>query len=228
MSLPRTQHFFILGVARGSAVGSVLSSSFHCMNDPQPEGSHGKPHRTTKILRPTLMGGGAAAAWPLAARAQQGERMRRIGVLVPQDQDSPVAQARIAALMQELRQLGWTGRNARIDIHWAGADAENIRKHAAELATLGTIGRHHSSDRCPLTRRLRERSRLTLRTSHTTINGGRRSPYVLGAAPLRCARVQGWISGFGVPADPWPSLVESRCATAAIRRVLRCGATTAR
>jgi putative tryptophan/tyrosine transport system substrate-binding protein len=62
--------------------------------------------------------------------------MRRIGVLVPQDQDSPVAQARIAALMQELRQLGWTGRNARIDIHWAGADAENIRKHAAELATL--------------------------------------------------------------------------------------------
>ena len=62
--------------------------------------------------------------------------MRRIGVLVPLDQDSPVAQARIAALLQELRQLGWTGRNVRIDIHWAGADAENIRKHAAELATL--------------------------------------------------------------------------------------------
>jgi ABC-type uncharacterized transport system substrate-binding protein len=82
----------------------------------------------------TLLGG--AAAWPVAARAQQGERMRRIGVLVPQDQDSPVAQARIAALLQELRQLGWTGRNARIDIHWAGADAESIRKHAAELATL--------------------------------------------------------------------------------------------
>ena len=76
----------------------------------------------------TLLGG-AAAAWPLAVRAQQSDRMRRIGVLVPQDQDSPVAQARIAALLQELRQLGWTGRNARIDIHWAGADAENIRKH---------------------------------------------------------------------------------------------------
>ena len=83
----------------------------------------------------TLLGG-AAAAGPFAAGAQQGERMRRIGVLVPQDQDSPVAQARIAALLQELRQLGWTGRNARIDIHWAGADAESIRKHAAELATL--------------------------------------------------------------------------------------------
>jgi putative ABC transport system substrate-binding protein len=80
--------------------------------------------------------GGSAAAWPLAVRAQQSDRMRRIGVLVPQDQDSPVAQARIAALLQELRQLGWTGRNARIDIHWAGADAENIRKHAAELASL--------------------------------------------------------------------------------------------
>ena len=84
----------------------------------------------------TLLGGGAAA-WPLAARAQQpGERMRRIGVLVPQDQDNPAGQARIAALLQELQQLGWTGRNVRIDIHWAGADAEKIRKHAAELATL--------------------------------------------------------------------------------------------
>jgi putative tryptophan/tyrosine transport system substrate-binding protein len=83
----------------------------------------------------TLLGG-AVAAWPLAARAQQADRIRRIGVLVPQDQDSPVAQARVGALLQELRQLGWTGRNARIDIHWAGTDAENIRKHAAELATL--------------------------------------------------------------------------------------------
>jgi putative ABC transport system substrate-binding protein len=80
--------------------------------------------------------GGAGAAWPLAARAQQDERVRRIGMLVPQDQDSPVAQARIAALLQKLRQLGWTGRNVRIDIHWARADAENIRKHAVELVTL--------------------------------------------------------------------------------------------
>jgi ABC-type uncharacterized transport system substrate-binding protein len=80
--------------------------------------------------------GGAAAAWSLAARAQQDERMRRISVLVPQDQDSPVAQARIAALLQELQRLGWTGRNVRIDIRWAGAEVENIRKHAAELAAL--------------------------------------------------------------------------------------------
>jgi putative ABC transport system substrate-binding protein len=81
----------------------------------------------------TLLGG--AAAWPLAAPAQS-ERVRRIGVLMPNDQDNPAAQARIAALLQELQQLGWTGRNVRIDIRWAGADADKIRKHAAELATL--------------------------------------------------------------------------------------------
>jgi putative tryptophan/tyrosine transport system substrate-binding protein len=83
----------------------------------------------------TLLGG-AVAAWPLAARAQQPERMRRIGVLMPNDRDNPPAQARIAALLQELQQMGWTGRNVRIDIHWAGADPEKIRKHAAELAAL--------------------------------------------------------------------------------------------
>jgi ABC-type uncharacterized transport system substrate-binding protein len=80
--------------------------------------------------------GGAAAAWPVVARAQQPERSRRVGVLMPHDQDSPVGQARIAALVQELQRLGWTGRNVRIDIRWAGADTENIRKHAAELAAL--------------------------------------------------------------------------------------------
>jgi len=63
--------------------------------------------------------------------------VRRIGVLVPQDQDSPVAQARIAALLQELRQLGWTGRNVRIDIHWAGADAENRMKRREFITLLG-------------------------------------------------------------------------------------------
>jgi putative ABC transport system substrate-binding protein len=90
-----------------------------------------QPHRREFI---TLLGG--AAVSPRAAFAQTTERMRRIGVLVPQDQDSPVGQARIAALLQELERLGWTGRNVRIDIRWAGADAEKIRKHATELATL--------------------------------------------------------------------------------------------
>ena len=63
--------------------------------------------------------GGAAAAWPLAARAQQGERMRRIGVLMNVAVDDPEGQARIAAFHQGLEEWGWTlGRNARIDARW--------------------------------------------------------------------------------------------------------------
>ena len=84
----------------------------------------------------TLLGG-AAAAWPLAARAQQRERMRRIGVLMPLAADDPESQARIAAFLQGLQQLGWTvGRNVRIDTRWAAADADDIRRHAAELVAL--------------------------------------------------------------------------------------------
>jgi putative tryptophan/tyrosine transport system substrate-binding protein len=83
----------------------------------------------------TLLGG--AAAWPLAARAQQSERMRRIGVLMPFAADDPEGQARIAALLQELQPLGWTvGRNVRIDYRWSAGDAVNMRKYAAELVAL--------------------------------------------------------------------------------------------
>ena len=82
----------------------------------------------------TLLGG-AAAAWPLAARAQQGEQVRRIGVLMYLPADDPEGQARFAALVQALTQLGWTeGRNLRIDTRWANAD--DIRSHAMELAAL--------------------------------------------------------------------------------------------
>jgi putative tryptophan/tyrosine transport system substrate-binding protein len=84
----------------------------------------------------TLLGG-AAAAWPLAARAQQGERMRRLGVLMnPAAADSD-SQASLAAFLQALRQLGWTdGGNVRIDTRWAGGDAAEIRRHAGDLAAL--------------------------------------------------------------------------------------------
>jgi putative ABC transport system substrate-binding protein len=83
----------------------------------------------------TLVGG--AAAWPLAARAQQPERMRRIGVLTGVAADDPDDQARIAAFLQALQQLGWTdGRNVRFDIRWAAGNNENIRKYAAELVAL--------------------------------------------------------------------------------------------
>ena len=83
----------------------------------------------------TLAGG--AAAWPLAARAQQGGGMRRIGVLLPATADDPEFQARVAAFVQGLQQLGWTeGRNVRIDIRWGAGDAERIRRYAAELVAL--------------------------------------------------------------------------------------------
>jgi putative ABC transport system substrate-binding protein len=84
----------------------------------------------------TLLGG-AAAAWPLAARAQQGEGVRRIGVLLNLAENDPEGKARLGAFLQGLQQLGWTdGRNVQIDIRWAGGDAERIRTHAAELVTL--------------------------------------------------------------------------------------------
>ena len=83
----------------------------------------------------TLLGG-AAVAWPIAGRAQQGERMRRIGVLWSVA-DDPDGQIRSAAFLQGLQQLGWTvGRNVRIDYRWGAGDADNMRKYAAELVAL--------------------------------------------------------------------------------------------
>ena len=82
----------------------------------------------------TLLGG--AAAWPVAARAQQPERMRRIGVLMSTAADDPEGKARIAALLGGLQQLGWTdGRNAQIEVRWPRGDAE-ARQYATELVAL--------------------------------------------------------------------------------------------
>ena len=84
----------------------------------------------------TLLGG-AAAAWPIAARAQQRERMRRIAVLSGQAADDQDNKVRLAAFQQRLQQLGWTdGHNVRIDYRFAAANAENYRKYAAELVAL--------------------------------------------------------------------------------------------
>jgi ABC-type uncharacterized transport system substrate-binding protein len=83
----------------------------------------------------TLLGG--AAAGPLAARAQQPDRMRRIGVLMAAAADDPEYQTRMGAFLQELALLGWTdGRNVRIDTRWATTNADEIRRHAVELAAL--------------------------------------------------------------------------------------------
>jgi putative ABC transport system substrate-binding protein len=80
---------------------------------------------------------GAAAAWPLAARAQQGERMRRIGVLTNLAEHDPEERRRMAAFTQALQQLGWhDGRNVQIDYRRTAGDAERTRRYAAELVTL--------------------------------------------------------------------------------------------
>jgi putative tryptophan/tyrosine transport system substrate-binding protein len=84
----------------------------------------------------TLLGG-AAAAWPLAAHAQQPERMRRIGVLMGGAGSDPVEQARLAAFLDGLQQLGWTdGRNVRVDTRWPAGNADRYRTYAAELVGL--------------------------------------------------------------------------------------------
>src|SRR6516225_5976613 len=83
----------------------------------------------------TLLGG--AAAWPLAARAQQGDRVRRIGVLVQGDENDPVVKTYVSAFTQALAGLGWTdGRNVRMDVRWGGVDINRIRALARELVGL--------------------------------------------------------------------------------------------
>ena len=83
----------------------------------------------------TLLGG--AAAWPVAARAQQSERMRRIAVLLPATTDDPQYQTWFGAFLQGLQQSGWTiGRNVQIDTRWATANADAVRRNAAELVAL--------------------------------------------------------------------------------------------
>src|SRR5262245_15672432 len=105
------------------------------MNDPRPEG-----HMASYIGRRKFLAalGGAAAAWPLAARAQQ-PKVRRIGVLMNTFSDDAEGQARLAAFHQGLQQLGWTvGHNVQIDYRWGGDDAERHRRGAAELVALGS------------------------------------------------------------------------------------------
>ena len=83
----------------------------------------------------TLLGG--AAAWPLAARAQQPDQVRRVGVLMNVAADDPEAHARNVAFLQSLQEFGWTeGRNLRIDHRWAAGDADRLRRDAAELLAL--------------------------------------------------------------------------------------------
>jgi putative ABC transport system substrate-binding protein len=87
--------------------------------------------------RAFIAGLGGAAAWPLVGRAQQPEQMRRIGVFMPYPANNAQAQARNAAFLQGLQQLGWiVGRNVQIDYRWSTGDAGDRRKDAAELIAL--------------------------------------------------------------------------------------------
>jgi putative ABC transport system substrate-binding protein len=80
---------------------------------------------------------GGAAVWPLATRAQQSERQRRVGALISTAADDPEGLARVGALLQGLQQAGWTDRlNVRLDVRWTAGEAERLRKHAAELVGL--------------------------------------------------------------------------------------------
>src|SRR5215831_9226194 len=81
--------------------------------------------------------GGAAAGWPLAGRAQQRKQMRRVGALMPWTASDPQVQARYAAFLQGLQQLGWTvGTNVEIDSRWSAGNEGETRRHAAELVAL--------------------------------------------------------------------------------------------
>ena len=87
--------------------------------------------------REFITGIGVTAAWALAARAQQRERMRRIGVLTPRDENDPEWKPRYSAFAQALADLGWIdGRNVRMDLRWAGGDINRIRALAQELVSL--------------------------------------------------------------------------------------------
>ena len=79
----------------------------------------------------TLIGGAAVASWPLGVLAQQGDRVRRIGVLMPGDENDPVRKSFVSAFTQALADLGWTdGRNSRMDLRWAGGDINRMQARA--------------------------------------------------------------------------------------------------
>ena len=111
--------------------------------------------------REFIVGLGGAAAWPVAARAQQGDRVRRIGVLMAYDENDPVAKTYFSAFTQALADLGWTdGRNVRIDVRWYGDDTNRTRALAQELVGLQPdIIVVHAR---PLGSRRRRRSRASL------------------------------------------------------------------
>jgi putative ABC transport system substrate-binding protein len=120
-----------------SAIGP--KRTYACLNVPHSNRYHSHVRASGDAMRRREFIGslGGVAAWPLAARAQQPERMRRIGVLMGQAADDPQGKARVAAFLQGLQILGWTdGRNVRIDIRWSPGNPDDMRRNAAELIAL--------------------------------------------------------------------------------------------
>ena len=145
----------------------------------------------------TLLGG-AAAAWPLAARAQQPERMRRIGMLMVADDRE--GQARVTALKQGLQELGWTeGRNIQIETRFAGADAGRMRADAAELVALAPdviVG-----NTTPVVRALRQATSsipIIMAAVNDPVEQGLVSSLRIraGTSPASCSSISKW-SGSG-------------------------------
>ena len=102
--------------------------------------------------REFIAGLGGAAAWPIAARAQQGDRVRRIGMLIGGDENDPVYKPIVSAFIQALADLGWAnGRNVRIELRWGEGDNNGIRALAQELVGLqpDIIVTSRCGDRCP-------------------------------------------------------------------------------
>jgi hypothetical protein len=135
---PQGDHFSSKGTNPTSTVESHGNANVVNRNGPWPEvqwrASAYLNRPTEKLI--TLLGG-AAAAWPLAAQAQQAGGMRRVGVLMGYAETDPAAQAQVAALRQELQKLGWEeGRNIRIDVRFPAADAAKVRAILMELISL--------------------------------------------------------------------------------------------
>src|SRR5262249_28965068 len=120
------------GLSHRPRDGSVVSS-LHCMNDPQPEGHMASYIGRRKFLA-TL---GGVASWPLAARAQEPERLRRVGMLIGYAEEDHEVRARVSPFEQALQELGWTrGRNIQFTYRWERGDVERLRVYAAELIGL--------------------------------------------------------------------------------------------
>src|SRR6516162_6808109 len=97
---------------------------------------HGR-HRPVRRRQFITLLGSAAAAWPLAARAQQPERVRRIGVLLSLEESDPEGKAQLSGFTQGLAELGWIeGRNLRMEVRWGGGDVDRIRTFAKDLVAL--------------------------------------------------------------------------------------------